>query len=490
MTTLATLIVVSAGVYAFVAAHWSGLWWMRRSSREHGAFALLSAGLALFALGAAITADARDVASAALGQRVQFSAGLLTLGPLVSFCYAVSQEPAPRIERAAWAFAVVTGAIGAAGLFIDPAFASASFDGAAPAAGGRPLAALLPAAWATLPGAALFATVGLLHLARRALVDRTLRPTLAACCVLMTAGAWDLVVVSSGADLPLLSAVLPVGAALVVSWALIGRFAAIDAQLASRTEELAGSYEALRQAQQQLVRKEQLAAVGELSAVIAHEVRNPLAIVRNAVTGLRRAEGSASDTETLLAIIDEEADRLNRLVSDLLTYARPVIPESRAVDVGELVERAVAIAREGQPHRANIRFALRTGVPLPPVEGDPALLRHALINIVDNAIQAMPPEGGIVAITCRACELDARAGIAIDFHDEGEGMDTLVRSKARDPFFTTRRSGTGLGLAIVDRVARVHGGRVEIESRRGAGTTVTLLLPCERSSLTPPATFS
>src|SRR5690606_22092575 len=113
-------------------------------------------------------------------------------------------------------------------------------------------------------------------------------------------------------------------------------------------------------------------------------------------------------------------------------------------------------------------------------EGDEALLRHALINIVDNALQAMPM-GGTLTIRCKNTVFEGRPSVAVEFHDTGEGMDTLVRSKARDPFFTTRQTGTGLGLAIVDRVARVHGGRVEIESRHGLGSTVSFIVPRERS---------
>ena len=119
------------------------------------------------------------------------------------------------------------------------------------------------------------------------------------------------------------------------------------------------------------------------------------------------------------------------------------------------------------------------------MEGDEALLRHALINIVDNALQAMPL-GGTLTVSCRDTEVEGRPCVAVEFHDTGEGMDTIVRSRARDPFFTTRQTGTGLGLAIVDRVARAHGGSVSLESRHGQGTMVSFLVPRDRSSIAPP----
>ena len=118
------------------------------------------------------------------------------------------------------------------------------------------------------------------------------------------------------------------------------------------------------------------------------------------------------------------------------------------------------------------------------VHGDPELLRHALVNVVENALQAMP-SGGTLTVRSEAADLDGKSAVALSFADTGEGMDTIVRAKARNPFFTTRPSGTGLGLAIVDRVVRNHGGRVEIDSKHGAGTTIRLVLPRERTSLVP-----
>lgn len=485
MTPLATLAYASCGIYAFVALHYGTLWWMRRQSAEHGAVALLAAMLGLFALSAAAVADATDVAAAASAQEVQCFFGALSAAAYASFCVRMTGAPAPRLERTVWAVAAVAAGACAAGFFVDPAVPAPDWDGRAPALGGRPGAALLPAGVGALAACIGVATVALARLGRAAVRDRSLRPTFAAAALPVAGGIWDLAVRVTGAPLPLISSVIPVVAVTGISWALLDRFVRIDAELAQRTQQLTESYEALQHAQKELIYKEQLAALGELSAVIAHEVRNPLAIIRNAVAGLRRAQIAPRDAETLLGIVDDETDRLNRLVQDLLTYARPVHPEPVPVVVTELVEGAVALALQGQSHHKNIEVTLRADSSVDVVEGDPALLRHALINIVDNAIQAMP-DGGTVSIACRATVLDGREAVAIDFHDEGEGMDTLVRRKARDLFFTTRATGTGLGLAIVDRVARVHGGRVEIDSRQGQGTTVTLVLPRRRWTAPPP----
>src|SRR5690606_11573366 len=128
---------------------------------------------------------------------------------------------------------------------------------------------------------------------------------------------------------------------------LLRRFVRTADELGRRTEELRRSYSNLRLTQEELVRKEQLAAVGELSAVIAHEVRNPLAIIKNAVSSLRRPTLRPSDRGVLLGILDEEVDRLNRLVRDLLAYARPVEPRGQPVDLERIVEETVKTALTG-----------------------------------------------------------------------------------------------------------------------------------------------
>ena len=271
-----------------------------------------------------------------------------------------------------------------------------------------------------------------------------------------------------------LIALLPV---VAVSHLLLLRFLRDAGQLAEATKALRTSHRDLRIAQEKLVSKEQLAAVGELSAVIAHEVRNPLAIIKNAVSGLRRPTIEASDRSVLLGILTEEVDRLNRLARDLLAYSRPVAPRARAVDmvdvVRKVVERRVETGREPGHRVADVRVDVDDGE-VPPVDGDPDLLRQAVNNIVDNALQSMR-EGGTLVI--RAIT-DPRFGrVVFEFADDGPGMDLATLEKARDPFFTTRPAGTGLGLAIVDRVIANHGGAMEIGSAPNGGTTVTIELP-------------
>lgn len=252
-------------------------------------------------------------------------------------------------------------------------------------------------------------------------------------------------------------------------------------ELRTRTSELRHSYEDLRAAQEELVKKEQLAVVGELAAVIAHEVRNPLAIIANAVAGLRKQAISRQDHETLLAILDEETSRLNRLVTDLLRYARPVNLQRSDFSLANVLDRAVTLASKD---RSGIKTELKVEGPDGRTWGDPNLLRQVFDNLLANAVHAMGA-GGLLTVRVRGATVDGMYGVAVDIIDTGEGMDTQVRSRARDPFFTTRPSGTGLGLAIVDRIVDAHGGHLSIDSRAGEGTTVTVFLP--ESSPSEPA---
>jgi signal transduction histidine kinase len=248
--------------------------------------------------------------------------------------------------------------------------------------------------------------------------------------------------------------------------------------LQEKTEELRHSYAELRLVQNELVTKKQLAAVGELAAAIAHEVRNPLAVIVNAVAGLRRTAVRDEDRTMLLGIVDEEAARLNRLVTDLLRFARPVSVKRSPVSLLELANRSRSSAMlDGH----QIVVQMDDDPDLNTVWVDPSLFRLVFDNLVENACQAMKM-GGTVQILVHRGQLRGEAAVRIEIADSGGGMEQGVRERALDPFFTTRPSGTGLGLPIVHRIIEAHGGEIHLDSEEGQGTTVTLLLP-----LGPPA---
>lgn len=242
--------------------------------------------------------------------------------------------------------------------------------------------------------------------------------------------------------------------------------------LVEKSEALRHSHAELRQLQNELTSKKQLAAVGELAAAIAHEVRNPLAVIVNAVSGLRRRGIRDEERGVLLDIVDEEAGRLNRLVGDLLRFARPVNVSRSPVSIEELAGRSAAMLP------SEYSLVIESGGDHV-VWVDPNLFRLVFDNLISNACQAMR-DGGTIRVGIRDDLHSTVPSALIAISDQGEGMAPEVQRRALDPFFTTRPSGTGLGLPIVQRIVEAHGGEVAIDSTRDAGTTVTLSVPIAR----------
>jgi signal transduction histidine kinase len=255
-----------------------------------------------------------------------------------------------------------------------------------------------------------------------------------------------------------------------------GELESAASTLRERTEELRHSHAELRQIQDELSSKRQLAVVGELAAAIAHEVRNPLAVIVNAVAGLRRGSLREADRSTLLDIVEEEAGRLNRLVGDLLRFARPFSISRQPVSLSEMANRF----NEADPEA---RTVVRVdGSPdADTVWVDPNLFRLVFDNLISNARQSMR-DGGTVAVRIREDLATSEPCVRIEIEDQGHGMAPDVRRRALDPFYTTRPSGTGLGLPIVQRIVEAHGGWLGIESAEGVGTTVTLHFPVKKPS--------
>jgi PAS domain S-box-containing protein len=284
--------------------------------------------------------------------------------------------------------------------------------------------------------------------------------------------------------LPLLVRDHFVGAAVIVenrerrrfSGPEIDRATAVANQLAVAVEnarlyeDLRRSYEKLALAQRKLIQKERLAALGELSAVVAHEVRNPLGVIFNSLGSLRRLLQPQGDARVLLDIVGEEADRLNRIVRDLLDFARPVTPVLRPEPLQRVVEEAVAAAlAEGG---SAVEVAHDVGQDLPSVPMDAHLVRQAVLNVAANAIQAMP-RGGRLTVRIRRDPL----GVLVELEDTGPGIPDEIRTRIFEPFFTTKASGTGLGLAVVKRIVDGHGGEISVSARPAGGTVVQLRFP-------------
>lgn len=234
----------------------------------------------------------------------------------------------------------------------------------------------------------------------------------------------------------------------------------------------------LERTQAQLVQSEKLASIGEMAAAVAHGLRNPLASLRAAAQVVRHHPSSPSSAEYLDAII-EEVDRLDRRISHLLSFSRPAPFHPLSESVPRLVESLLPAFSEPLRERG---VELQVDIPssLPAVRVDPIQLEQALVEIVSNALDAMP-QGGQLRISAAVHGSNgAGAEVSIDVADTGSGIPESVLPWVTEPFFTTRAEGTGLGLAIAKRYVEQNGGRLEIVSRPGA-TTVRVRLPASEA---------
>jgi signal transduction histidine kinase len=245
-------------------------------------------------------------------------------------------------------------------------------------------------------------------------------------------------------------------------------------------DDLRQSYEALARTQAELVTHERLAALGQLSAVIAHEVRNPLAIIFNSLGSLRRLEPLPPDAKLLLDIVGEEASRLNRIVGDLLDFVRPYSSHPRTVKLDAIVAGAVEAAQRAAPD-ANVEVKTVLRLPNNELFLDGTMLQQALINLIVNAVQATP-KGKTVTVSAWFCTIAEAEGasatsLRCEVEDEGPGIDDDDAARVFQPFFTTKATGTGLGLAVVARIAQALGGVVEVARAPSGGSKFTLTVP-------------
>jgi two-component system, NtrC family, sensor histidine kinase HydH len=240
------------------------------------------------------------------------------------------------------------------------------------------------------------------------------------------------------------------------------------------TNRLTEVYSELQQNFEQMKRTERLFAVGQLAAGLAHELRNPLASVAGAAGILQRNANLEPKHQECLEIINKESQRLNCLLTDFLDFARPRPPRYQSVDVASVLASVIQLAAHGVGHRpVDLRNEAAPG--LPTVEGDPEMLKQLLLNLVINAIQAMP-DGGQVLVS--AALRDGKMLIRVD--DQGSGIPAEIRDKIFDPFFTTKDRGTGLGLPVAHQIAEQHGGILRAEANPVRGMTFSLLLPLRR----------
>lgn len=243
---------------------------------------------------------------------------------------------------------------------------------------------------------------------------------------------------------------------------------ATQERLTSKVEEL---QKELEEKNRELARKEKLAALGQMAAGIAHEIRNPLGGIELYLSTLARSANIGDREKAVLGKMMKGIVRLNRTVSDLLDYTRDVTPQPRDCGVAEILEESLAIlAREIESRKISVD---RNYNDRGHFHVDPDLLQHVFLNIILNAVQAVGEKGRI------AVSLDRGADdrLQVTFEDTGKGIPHEVAERMFDPFFTSKSTGIGLGLAIVGNIVKAHNGEIRCGNREQGGAFFTIEIP-------------
>ena len=227
---------------------------------------------------------------------------------------------------------------------------------------------------------------------------------------------------------------------------------------------------------ERLAHAERLSSLGEMAAGISHEIRNPLGIIRSSAELLKKKVAQVDPQNTFPDIIVEEANRLNRIITDFINYARPRNPNIAPCRVEEVLDKNITFL-EAQNKEQGYVVKKNYQNPLPEIMADSAMLYQSFLNILINAMQSMPDGGRILVEVSSG---DHR--VTVHFDDEGQGIPSENLDKIWDPFFTTKEQGTGLGLGIVKNIIESHGGSIQIVNRPVRGSRVTIELPIKHQT--------
>jgi two-component system, NtrC family, sensor histidine kinase HydH len=264
---------------------------------------------------------------------------------------------------------------------------------------------------------------------------------------------------------------------------IVNRFATENRRQAESyrrlAEELALTNQRLQQAQAEVRRSERLAALGQLTAGVAHEIRNPLGVIKGSAEMLAQKISPADPLAGELAgYISSEVDRLNGIVSRFLDFARPLQIHRRPEELAPLLERSLKAVRDATK-KDGIRIDRHYAADLPTVPLDADLCEQVFTNLALNAYQAMGEMGGTLRVDARPARNGDRPGVEVEFSDPGPGVPPELREQIFNPFFTTKKDGVGLGLSIVSRIIDEHGGSIRLASEPGQGACFRIFLPAD-----------
>ena len=231
----------------------------------------------------------------------------------------------------------------------------------------------------------------------------------------------------------------------------------------------------MKRLQAELIQSEKLALVGKMSSSIAHELRNPLVPIGGFARIIHKKLEEGSPIKKYAEIIIKEIDRLERLLHDLLYYTKEVKPVMQPANLNEIINELI-ILYEDTFNERKIKVDARISPEIPLITLDPTQIKQSLMNLLYNAIQAMP-DGGILTIESRMEEREGIHYASVYIHDTGCGIPDEVMKRIFDPFYTTKIHGLGLGLTLTKNIIELHGGEIEVKSEGGKGTTFKISLP-------------
>jgi len=240
-------------------------------------------------------------------------------------------------------------------------------------------------------------------------------------------------------------------------------------------KSLRESKEELKRTYEELAQKHKLAALGELAARVAHEIKNPLGIIKGSAQIMLDRDSPPEIKEEVGGYIVEEIERLNRKVMNILDYARPRLTNMAPTDINATIEKTLHFWEGQETAGKGISIIKRFDANLPMIKADPEMMRQAFLNLTINACQAMGAHGELVIST----QPNGDGYVKVSFRDTGEGIPEGNLDKIFEPFFTTKEGGTGLGLSIVRQMVESHRGKINVKSRIGEGTEMEILLPVQ-----------
>ncbi|MCE5272166.1 PAS domain S-box protein [bacterium] len=246
--------------------------------------------------------------------------------------------------------------------------------------------------------------------------------------------------------------------------------------------EILTDLSSIKQLRDEVSRSRTLSALGEMAANVAHEIRNPLGGIGGFAALLERDLGVDDPRRNLVKKIIEGVASLDRIVSNLLIYTRPIKPSLRRIELASFVDEVLAFL-EVEIENQGLPIVIQRDFPGDRLEAeiDPSLMQQVLLNILQNAVHAMRAAGGQLTISLsREGNCDGTRSLRLVVADQGVGMSEDVQKKIFNPFFTTREDGTGLGLAIAKKMIQEQQGSIDVRSQLGAGTEIAILLPLSR----------